>query len=59
MRSSTVHPAATRRHRLAGLDLHPRMRMLGEVDLDIGQEGYLARRGMAPPAPYLPSGHLL
>ncbi|HET9142777.1 GNAT family N-acetyltransferase [Actinophytocola sp.] len=27
--------------------------------LDIGQEGYLAVRGMAPPAPYLASGHFL
>jgi GNAT superfamily N-acetyltransferase len=27
--------------------------------LDIGQEGYLALRGLAPPAPYLPSGHFL
>ena len=25
--------------------------------LDIGQEGYLAVRGMADPAPYLASGH--
>jgi GNAT superfamily N-acetyltransferase len=27
--------------------------------LDIGQEGYLAVRGMRPPAPYLASGHFL
>jgi hypothetical protein len=27
--------------------------------LDLGQEGYLALRDMAPPAPYLPSGHFL
>lgn len=27
--------------------------------LDIGQEGYLAVRGMGVPAPYLPSGHFL
>ncbi|MCP3753535.1 GNAT family N-acetyltransferase [Streptomyces sp. TBY4] len=27
--------------------------------LDIGQEGYLALRGMAEPAPYLASGHFL
>lgn len=27
--------------------------------LDIGQEGYLAVRGMTAPAPYLPSGHFL
>jgi GNAT superfamily N-acetyltransferase len=27
--------------------------------LDIGQEGYLAIRGMALPEPYLPSGHFL
>jgi hypothetical protein len=27
--------------------------------LDIGQEGYLAVRGMLPPARYLPSGHFL
>lgn len=27
--------------------------------LDLGQEGYLAVRGMADPAPYLPSGHFL
>jgi GNAT superfamily N-acetyltransferase len=27
--------------------------------LDIGQEGYLAVRGMKAPAPYLPSGHFL
>jgi hypothetical protein len=27
--------------------------------LDLGQEGYLAVRGMKPPAPYLPSGHFL
>lgn len=27
--------------------------------LDIGQEGYLAVRGIAPPAPYLASGHFL
>ncbi|MGW7410887.1 GNAT family N-acetyltransferase [Streptomyces sp. NPDC054863] len=27
--------------------------------LDLGQEGYLALRGMEPPAPYLPSGRFL
>lgn len=27
--------------------------------LEIGQEGYLAVRGMQPPAPYLASGHFL
>jgi hypothetical protein len=27
--------------------------------LDIGQEGYLAVRGMKAPAPYLASGHFL
>jgi GNAT superfamily N-acetyltransferase len=170
MLSSTIHPGATRRYRLAGFELHPQMRMVGHVDrsglptvtgltegdaddiewmdalderrrggghgpdhelllatqhltvsrppragyvyarddgrptllaaddtatacdlltdalarttgatlvncitadnhwavdvgltarLDIGQEGYLALRGMAPPAPYLPSGHFL
>ncbi|KAB2379126.1 GNAT family N-acetyltransferase [Actinomadura montaniterrae] len=30
--SSTVHPAATRRYRLAGFTLHPQMRMVGTVD---------------------------
>ena len=30
--SSTVHPAATRRYRLAGFSLHPQMRMVGTVD---------------------------
>jgi GNAT superfamily N-acetyltransferase len=30
--SSTVHPAATRRYRIAGFSLHPQMRMLGKVD---------------------------
>lgn len=29
---STVHPAATRRYRLAGFSLHPQMRMIGTVD---------------------------
>jgi GNAT superfamily N-acetyltransferase len=32
MLSSTIHPAATRRYRLAGFELHPQMRMVGEVD---------------------------
>jgi GNAT superfamily N-acetyltransferase len=32
MFSSTVHPAATRRYRLAGFSLHPQMRMVGTVD---------------------------
>jgi GNAT superfamily N-acetyltransferase len=32
MFSSTVHPAATRRYRLAGFVLHPQMRMVGTVD---------------------------
>ncbi|MEV6773352.1 GNAT family N-acetyltransferase [Nocardia sp. NPDC051030] len=32
MFSSTVHPAATRRYRLAGFSLHPQMRMIGTVD---------------------------
>jgi hypothetical protein len=27
--------------------------------LDLGQDGYLALRGMATPAPYLPSGRFL
>lgn len=30
--SSTVHPAATRRYRLAGFKLYPQMRMVGTVD---------------------------
>ncbi|OPC77606.1 GNAT family N-acetyltransferase [Embleya scabrispora] len=30
--SSTVHPAATRRYRLAGFSLYPQMRMVGSVD---------------------------
>jgi GNAT superfamily N-acetyltransferase len=30
--SSTVHPGATRRYRLAGFSLHPQMRMVGTVD---------------------------
>ena len=30
--SSTVHPAATRRYRLAGFSLYPQMRMTGTVD---------------------------
>jgi GNAT superfamily N-acetyltransferase len=30
--SSTTHPAATRRYRLAGFVLHPQMRMVGTVD---------------------------
>lgn len=30
--SSTVHPGATRRYRLAGFTLHPQMRMVGTVD---------------------------
>jgi GNAT superfamily N-acetyltransferase len=30
--SSTVHPAATRRYRLAGFSLYPQMRMIGTVD---------------------------
>jgi GNAT superfamily N-acetyltransferase len=29
---SSVHPAATRRYRLAGFSLHPQMRMVGTVD---------------------------
>ena len=32
MFSSTVHPGATRRYRLAGFSLYPQMRMLGTVD---------------------------
>jgi GNAT superfamily N-acetyltransferase len=32
MLSSTVHPAATRRYRLAGFELHPQLRMVGRVD---------------------------
>jgi len=32
MFSSSVHPAATRRYRLAGFSLHPQMRMVGIVD---------------------------
>lgn len=32
MFSSTVHPGATRRYRLAGFALHPQMRMVGTVD---------------------------
>ncbi|MGA5170007.1 MULTISPECIES: GNAT family N-acetyltransferase [Streptomyces] len=32
MFSSTVHPGATRRYRLAGFTLHPQMRMVGTVD---------------------------
>ncbi|WP_378730554.1 GNAT family N-acetyltransferase [Nocardia brasiliensis] len=32
MFSSSVHPAATRRYRLAGFSLHPQMRMIGTVD---------------------------
>ncbi|WP_082871555.1 GNAT family N-acetyltransferase [Nocardia terpenica] len=32
MFASTVHPAATRRYRLAGFSLHPLMRMTGTVD---------------------------
>jgi hypothetical protein len=103
--SSSVHPGATRRYRLAGFSLHPQMRMVGvdgpagsrsaggggrpwprpdvaasegetlvncittanqwAVDvglgagLDIGQEGYIALRGLPEPTPYLPSGHFL
>ncbi|MGH3359774.1 MAG: GNAT family N-acetyltransferase [Nocardioidaceae bacterium] len=30
--SSTVHPGATRRYRLAGFSLYPQMRMIGTVD---------------------------
>jgi GNAT superfamily N-acetyltransferase len=30
--SSTVHPGATRRYRVAGFSLHPQMRMVGTVD---------------------------
>jgi GNAT superfamily N-acetyltransferase len=30
--SSTTHPGATRRYRLAGFTLHPQMRMVGAVD---------------------------
>ncbi|WP_345043410.1 GNAT family N-acetyltransferase [Streptomyces sannanensis] len=30
--SSSVHPGATRRYRLAGFSLHPQMRMIGTVD---------------------------
>ncbi|MGD3111124.1 GNAT family N-acetyltransferase [Streptomyces sp. YGL11-2] len=30
--SSSVHPGATRRYRLAGFSLHPQMRMVGTVD---------------------------
>ena len=30
--SSTMHPAATRRYRMAGFSLHPQMRMVGTVD---------------------------
>jgi hypothetical protein len=30
--SSTVHPGATRRYRLAGFSLHPQLRMVGTVD---------------------------
>jgi GNAT superfamily N-acetyltransferase len=30
--SSTVHPGATRRYRMAGFSLHPQMRMVGRVD---------------------------
>ncbi|KJK35276.1 GCN5 family acetyltransferase [Lentzea aerocolonigenes] len=32
MFSSTVHPGATRRYRLAGFTLYPQLRMVGEVD---------------------------
>jgi GNAT superfamily N-acetyltransferase len=32
MFSSTMHPAATRRYRIAGFSLHPQMRMTGKVD---------------------------
>ncbi|MFE0020205.1 GNAT family N-acetyltransferase [Amycolatopsis sp. NPDC059021] len=32
MFSSTVHPGATRRYRLAGFTLHPQLRMVGTVD---------------------------
>ncbi|MFE5458925.1 GNAT family N-acetyltransferase [Nocardia sp. NPDC056564] len=32
MFSSSVHPGATRRYRLAGFSLHPQMRMIGTVD---------------------------
>lgn len=32
MFSSSVHPGATRRYRLAGFSLHPQMRMIGAVD---------------------------
>jgi GNAT superfamily N-acetyltransferase len=32
MFSSSVHPGATRRYRLAGFSLHPQMRMVGVVD---------------------------
>ncbi len=32
MFSSTVHPGATRRYRLAGFSLHPQMHMVGTVD---------------------------
>lgn len=32
MFSSTVHPGATRRYRLAGFTLHPQLRMVGNVD---------------------------
>jgi hypothetical protein len=30
--SSTAHPGATRRYRMAGFSLHPQMRMVGTVD---------------------------
>src|SRR5215472_9067220 len=33
--SSTVHPAATRRYRLAGFSLYPQMRMIGTVDRSV------------------------
>jgi ribosomal protein S18 acetylase RimI-like enzyme len=32
MLSSTVHPGATRRYRMAGFELHPQMRMVGRVE---------------------------
>ncbi|MEG8183595.1 GNAT family N-acetyltransferase [Nocardia terpenica] len=45
MFASTVHPAATRRYRLAGFSLHPLMQMTGTVD-----------RSTLPPVPGLTDG---
>jgi Acetyltransferase (GNAT) family len=50
--SSSVHPGATRRYRLAGFSLHPQMRMVG-VD---GPAGSRSAGGAPPMAPTRCSG---